>query len=100
MTELGEQISHEFARDIVKRARVFLVQGKKQVYLSGERINFIFLPLFGNIFFRNRTVSKSDEERTLKDIYHSLIEKASRSAQKGSTKGFMGLEKRSSFAQI
>jgi hypothetical protein len=57
--ELQLRFSHEFAKNIVKRGKIYCINGKRCIFEEGERMMRLLMPLVGN-FYKRPSTSVSD----------------------------------------
>ncbi len=72
-SQISEYVSAEFAKNIVKKSRVYEFHGKKQIYQKGEKLNIVFMPLLGNIYVKSPNPYKKDHEQACKELYLPMI---------------------------
>ena len=89
--ELSELVSPDFARNIIRKSKIYCVQGKKKLYLKGEKMNIIFMPLMGPIYIHRYPSDIIEEPKTLRSTYTNFVRNAN---QINVPKGNMAFEKR------
>lgn len=51
--ELQQHFSLDFTKNIIKRGKVYTLNGSKTIYEKGDRMMRIMMPLFGHFFTKN-----------------------------------------------